>query len=473
MSNQPNLAPMLLSYYGDDFTGSSDVMEALALNGIPTALFLKPPTIEELESFELKNKVSGEQTHLQAFGVAGISRSLTPGEMDRELPYIFSRISKIPTQFFHYKVCSTFDSSPGIGSIGHAVDIAYHYFPSDYIPMLIGAPSLNRYCIFGNLFARVEDTTYRLDRHPTMSKHPVTPMGESDLRLHLARQTSRKVYLMDLFSLGLGEEERQQKFENLLSEKGNLVLFDTYDEKHLQNIGCLIYNNRLHSSQLLVGSSGIEYALCHAWQDKGDLQKPPDPPSPGKSDQLIVVGGSCAPPTQAQLEWAIQKGFADIRLDAVKLVIPNESEDEVIRVKSLMLNALEEGKSLVMYTALGPDDPSIKATAERMKACGREDIPSSAILAGTQGRLVKEVLEITGKKRLVVAGGDTSGYVSRALGIYALETLMPIAPGAPLCTAHSHNPQFDGLEICLKGGQNGKANFFESILYGKDISTSF
>lgn len=464
---------IFLSYYGDDFTGSSDVLEALALNGIPTALFLKPPTPNEVKQFRLKNQVSGESRQLKAFGVAGISRSLTPTEMDRELPQIFSQISKIPVEFFHYKVCSTFDSSPHIGSIGYAIDIAFDYFPCVYIPLLIGAPSLNRFCIFGNLFARVGDTTYRLDRHPTMSKHPVTPMEESDLRLHLGKQTSRKAYLMDIFALEQEAEKLQQSFEALQAEQGSFILFDTSHERHLQRVGQWIYQNRQENRQLLVGSSGIEYALCHELQQRNELQKPSMPLSPGKADQLIVIGGSCSPGTQAQLEWAIQKGFADIRLDSVRLANPNEAEDEMERVKKLMINTLEEGRSLVLYTALGPDDPNIKATVQRMKDFGREDIPSSAILAGAQGRLVKEVLGRVGKQRIVVAGGDTSGYVARALGIYALETLMPIAPGAPLCTAHSHHPEFDGLEICLKGGQNGKTDFFESILHGKDISASF
>ena len=68
-----------------------------------------------------------------------------------------------------------------------------------------------------------------------------------------------------------------------------------------------------------------------------------------------------------------------------------------------------------------------------------------------------------------MCGGDTSGHVSRALGIHALETLMPIAPGAPLCYAHSKDSAFDGLEISLKGGQNGTKTYIQSILAGKNI----
>jgi uncharacterized protein YgbK (DUF1537 family) len=461
---------LFLSFYGDDFTGSTDVMEGLALNGIPTALFLQPPTPEEVRSFRLKNQVSGREHRLSAIGVAGISRSLTPVEMDRELPPIFEKISRIPAQFFHYKTCSTFDSSPRIGSIGHAIDLAYPFFPSPIIPLLIGAPSLNRFCIFGNLFARVDGITYRLDRHPTMSRHPVTPMDESDIRLHLGKQTQRPVHLFDLFALEAPDAEQEAVMHRLSPGEGDFLLFDTYHAQHLLNVGKLIFRLSQESHQLLVGSSGLEYALCQYLQAQGALALPPAPRSPGEAEQLIVVGGSCSPATAKQLKWAIRQGFADIKLEAVKLLDPDEAETEINQAKELMISALRNNISVTLYTALGPDDPSILATNRRMEELGIRDIPSSALLAGAQGRLVKEVLEVFGKKRVAVAGGDTSGYVSRALGIYALEILMPIAPGAPLCTAHSHNPDFDGLEICLKGGQNGKEDFFGSILAGKDIS---
>jgi uncharacterized protein YgbK (DUF1537 family) len=252
--------------------------------------------------------------------------------------------------------------------------------------------------------------------------------------------------------------------------EGDFLLFDTYHAQHLLNVGKLIFRLSQESHQLLVGSSGLEYALCQYLQAQGALALPPAPRSPGEAEQLIVVGGSCSPATAKQLKWAIRQGFADIKLDAVKLLDPDEAETEINQAKELMISALRNNISVTLYTALGPDDPSILETNRRMEELGIRDIPSSALLAGAQGRLVKEVLEACGKKRVAVAGGDTSGYVSRALGIYALEILMPIAPGAPLCTAHSHNPDFDGLEICLKGGQNGKEDFFGSILAGKDIS---
>ena len=158
---------LLLTFYGDDFTGSADAMEALALGGVPTALFLEPPRPEQL---------AGRFAHLRALGLAGVSRSMSPEEMDRELPPLFEALKRLGAPLVHYKVCSTFDSSPTVGSIGHAIDIGCALFDPPFVPLAVGVPVLKRYVVFGHHFATVGEQTFRLDRHPSMSRHPFTPM---------------------------------------------------------------------------------------------------------------------------------------------------------------------------------------------------------------------------------------------------------------------------------------------------------
>ena len=138
---------LLYSFYGDDFTGSTDVMEALSMNGVPAALFLHPPSPSEVEAFRLKIGVGDhEQTGLlKAVGVAGTSRSWSPGEMSTRLPSAFAALARLKADFFQYKVCSTFDSSPEVGNIGHAIELALPHFPTGVVPLLVAAPSLNRF----------------------------------------------------------------------------------------------------------------------------------------------------------------------------------------------------------------------------------------------------------------------------------------------------------------------------------------
>ena len=101
----------------------------------------------------------------------------------------------------HYKVCSTFDSSPHVGNIGRAAEIGKRVFGATFVPILVGAPPLKRYTCFGNLFAAVDGVVYRIDRHPTMKCHPVTPMREADLRVHLKQQTELSIGLLDVLQL--------------------------------------------------------------------------------------------------------------------------------------------------------------------------------------------------------------------------------------------------------------------------------
>jgi uncharacterized protein YgbK (DUF1537 family) len=167
-----------------------------------------------------------------------------------------------------------------------------------------------------------------------------------------------------------------------------------------------------------------------------------------------------------QIEWALENGYAGIRLDSIRLADPAQCDAAREEIVQMALVALGEGKNLVMYSALGPDDPAIAQTRHYMtgQAISAESI--SALLGRQQGVVLRTILERTGLKRACVAGGDTSGHVAQQLGIFALEILTPIAPGAPLCRASSRHPQFDGLEISFKGGQNGSIDYFGAIRRG-------
>ncbi|MCY7417741.1 MAG: four-carbon acid sugar kinase family protein, partial [Chloroflexi bacterium] len=169
---------LLLSYYGDDFTGSTDVMEVLELAGIPTALYLRPPSPVDI----------ADHPTVRAVGLARASRTWSIEQMDADLPSVFRAMSGLGALTFHYKICSTFDSSPAIGSIGRALEIGQRSVSPAPIPLLVGSPDLGRYCVFGELYARA-GRIHRLDRHPTLPLHPLTPMREADLLRHLRLQT--------------------------------------------------------------------------------------------------------------------------------------------------------------------------------------------------------------------------------------------------------------------------------------------
>jgi len=445
---------ILLSYYGDDFTGSSDVLESLSLHGIPTVLFLEAPQQSDLENFSWKNPEQPDSNWM-AFGVAGISRSLKPEEMEKELRPAFQKISRIPARYFHYKICSTLDSSPDTGNIGKALEIAENIFPSEWIPMVMGLPVLNRFVVFGNLFARIAEKTYRLDRHPVMSKHPITPMHESDIRIHLSHQTKKRMDLMDIFGLGQANNMNPKSYFGTDPEKtAPLLLFDTLEDNHLEIIGNWIAKHSRPSHQLCLGSSAVEYALgsvygkATQWTPKSKPAKP-----------CLVVAGSCSQHTADQIQHAASLDFHLIHLNGIELY--QDADQEEKKVLEEALRALEEGKNTIIYSALGPNDPWVQQILK-----SEMSKKSPHLIAEAQGRITKKILETLKLQRLVTAGGDTSGYILKSLQIKALEFLSVLAPGAPLCIAHSEFPNIDGLEIAIKGGQNGNLRYFEYAQQG-------
>lgn len=453
---------LLVTFYGDDFTGSTDVMESLEIGGIHTVLFLDPPTPEQLARFP----------DVRGIGVAGVSRTMSPAQMDTELRPRFEALRDLGAPFVHYKVCSTFDSSPQVGSIGHAIDIGWEVFEPPVVPLVVGAPPLNRFVVFGNLFAHIKGVTYRLDRHPTMSKHPITPMTESDLRLHLGQQTSKTIGLIDLLQMAAGDDAIDTAYAELMAAGTDIVLFDTIDRGHLVQIGRKIWSLKGEKPVFIAGSSGLEYALTWYLQAAGIIAEPEPLPSPGPVDQMLIVSGSAAPPTAEQIDHAGQHGFTLVRLDAPGLVDPDTAEQTRAAAVEQALSLLSEGRTVLMYSAHGPDDPAIAATNERMARTGSDPKTVGSKLGTQQGILLREVLERTDLKRACVAGGDTCGYASNQLGIYALQTVVPIAPGAPLCKAFSDTPRFDGLQISLKGGQNGVADYFVKCRSGGERVTA-
>lgn len=453
-----NHAELKLAFYGDDITGSTDSMEALVLAGIPTVLFLEPPTIEQ---------VSAKFPHIQAVGLAGMSRTMTPQEMKQSLPTAFSSLKELGAPIVHYKVCSTFDSSPSTGSIGCATEIGMEVFQSKMVPVAVGAPKLKRFVVFGNHFATLNDITYRLDRHPVMSKHPVTPMDESDLRLHLGKQTTRKIGLLDLRHLALSDADVDAFLQKQSDDGNEIIILDTLDNSHLLKVGRLLWDLGRRQPTFVVGSSGVEFALAEYLQAEKQIRPVHDFVSPGPIAQIVAISGSASPWTASQIQWALAHGFEGIQMDSVQLVDVKTQEAERSRLVAQAVDLISSNKSVLLYSAIGPDDPKIASTKEQIREFGLSFNNVGEILATQQGIVLRDILTKTGLRRAAVAGGDTCGYVLKQLGIFVLEFIIPLGTAAPLCRASSNMPQFDGMEIALKGGQLGEVDFFGSVQKGR------
>ena len=430
---------ILLAFYGDDFTGSTDALEFISRAGAKTVLFTETPTTEQLRSFP----------GLDAFGVAGKTRALSPTEMEKVLLTAFEQMKAVRTKHVQYKVCSTFDSSPLVGSIGKAIDCGAKTFNSKFIPVLGGMPALGRYCVFGNLFAKMgigsSGKIYRLDKHPSMSKHPVTPMNEGDLRIHLGKQTKKKIALIDHV------QQQAKKKEWLAGITDEVViLLDTMNEDELLKIAeWLNAQQKKHGQLFSVGGSGIEMALGKYWNKAKVLKPVVKWKKVHKAESLLVLSGSCSPVTASQIGWARSNGFADVELDAVNICNDGVVNENII---GNVMELMDQQKNVIVHTG--------RKQSENL---------SSEKLGSVLGSIAKKAMEASSVKRVVIAGGDTSSYAARAMEIDAMEMIAPLVPGAPLCRAYSKNKKINGLEINFKGGQVGDEKYFKLLLNGNRV----
>jgi uncharacterized protein YgbK (DUF1537 family) len=436
----------LISYYGDDFTGSTDVMEALASNGVDTVLFLKKPGGELAARFR----------QARAVGLAGTSRSESPEWMDVHLTDAFRWLARLEAELCHYKICSTFDSSPASGSIGRAIEIGARIFDNRTTGLIVGAPEIRRYTAFGQLFAAYQGKNYRIDRHPVMSRHPVTPMDEADILLHLARQTDLPSALLDC--TGLTGADVAGLLSAALADDPAILLIDVLDAGTQAAAGQILWNALRDRGRFVCGSSGVEYALIEAWRQAGLIGAKPGFEPVGPVEQIAVVSGSVSPTTERQIRHALSHGFEAVALDPLHLT-GNAAEQEIDRAVTVGLEILSRGASPVIFTALGP-------SADRGNEIDTREGARHRIGQGL-GKIQKRLVGEAKLRRAVVAGGDTSSHALGEIGIEALTLAMPLpqTPGSPLCTAHGGH--LDGLQIALKGGQVGADDYFSMIRAGR------
>lgn len=447
---------LLLAFYGDDFTGTTATAEALTESGVPTVIFTEPPSAAFLaEHFP----------RVRAVGVAGTARTLTVAEMEETLPPLFEILGSYRPLIFLYKVCSTFDSAENIGSIGRAIEIGRRIFSPEIVPILPAATKFGRYTVFGNHFAALgPESVHRLDRHPSISRHPVTPMLEADLRLHLAAQTTLPSGLIDVLDLEKGRAHVQALLDEFVAASTPLVLFDCLYERHLLLACEAIWKRAVPEKPVFfVGSQELGYGFGAVWWKSGLLSPTEissDERNPSDKGPLLVLSGSCATVTGQQIRWALKDGFANIEIEPQQLLSADDRLVEQERVIHAALVALQQGQSAVVHTAIGPTDLRTEAFEKKIADLSLTPARANEILGNALGEIALKILQLFPLRRLVLAGGDTSGRIQKHLGIQALQVAKPIGLAAPLCYVYSSIPGLNGLEMGFKGGQVGAIDYF-------------
>ncbi len=434
----------LFGWYGDDFTGATDTLAVLAQAGLRSMLFLGVPSDGALAA-------AGP---LDAIGIAGAARAMPPEVMRAELAGVGRFFEKAAPPVLHYKVCSTFDSAPYVGNIACAIHTLHATVSNRWVPIVGGQPSLGRYCAFSNLFAAAGTggAVHRIDRHPTMRRHPVTPMGEADLRLHLARQGLDGITALHYPLYDTGAKAIDAALQTLLDDDETAhtivpTLLDLTASEQLATVGRLLWQEAQKARLLAVGSSAVAQALVAHWAEPAPLAAPQLGPADGP---VFAWAGSLSPLTAAQVQAATD--YHRIAVDAERLGSdPAYSQT----LQDAICLQLQNGQDVLAYT--GP----IEGTAA--------NLTSAAHVAQASAELIARVVQArtdqgTPLRRVGIAGGDTSSHAVQALQLWGLSYQTTLCPGVTLSRAHSQNPARNGMELMLKGGQMGGTDLFAQLL---------
>jgi len=275
-------------------------------------------------------------------------------------------------------------------------------------------------------------------------------MDEADLRLVLARQTSLPVTLIDLPTV---EQAADAVLAAVERAPDGIVLFDATTHRHLTTIGQVIdaMQRREAVPLFVAGSSGVAAALVAAGvvgaRPNGDQLRATEPRATEAlpSGPLLVIAGSRSPVTARQLDAALRAGFHDVPIPASDADVAHDA------AVASATTAHRDGRSVILRTGAG--DWSLLA---------------GAALGKLLGRVAGRILDAASIRRVVVAGGDTSGEVAGQLGISSLRFIAPLTPGAPWCRVASTRPAVDGAAIAFKGGQVGHRDL---LIVARDMRT--
>jgi uncharacterized protein YgbK (DUF1537 family) len=417
---------MLLGCIADDFTGGTDLASMLVRAGMRTVQTVGVPVSGDV----------GAET--DAVVVALKSRTIPSKAAVAQSLAALEWLQAQGARQIYFKYCSTFDSTAE-GNIGPVADALLDALGATFTIVCPAFPANQRTIYLGNLFAgRVP-----LAESP-MRDHPLTPMRDSNLMRLLAQQTSRRVGLVPWPVVQHGPNAIRADFARLQEQGVTYAVVDAIDDDDLLDIGAACAD-----LALVTGGSAVALGLPQNFRDAGRLPIREDAAClPDVGGAAAVLAGSCSAATRAQVAAFAREHLA-VALDPLADPRPEAlAASAVERVES----ELSAGRPFLIHSTAEP------AQVARVQArLGRERAASNVEAAF--GHIARSLVA-RGVRKLVVAGGETSGAVVQALGVQALAIGPPIDPGVPWTTTVGA-PR---LALALKSGNFGAEDFFSRAL---------
>ncbi|MEP0233109.1 3-oxo-tetronate kinase [Roseibium sp.] len=403
---------MKIGVVADDFTGASDIALTLAEGGMPTVQYVGVP-----------KQAAGPD--VQAGVVALKSRTVPVNEAISQSLEACDWLLEQGAEQIIFKVCSTFDSTDA-GNIGQVTEALAERLGEDRVVVCPAFPENGRSIYQGHLFVKDQ-----LLSESGMQNHPLTPMTDPDLRRVLARQTQWPVGHIPLSTVMSGVESVA---EAITGDQRSMLIADAVRDEDL-----VILGRALKGRRLMTAGSGLALGLPANFGIE-----PSDTPWVGSSGAGVVLSGSCSIATREQV--ANYRLFAPAQeLDADEVVAGNYS------LQALVEWVLKQEAPPLLFSSADPD--VVRAAQAKH---GRQAVASAIedLFANLAAALSQ-----SGVRRIVVAGGETSGAVVSGLGVSGLEIGPRIAAGVPALKVVGQP-----ISLALKSGNFGGPDFFKEAL---------
>jgi 3-dehydrotetronate 4-kinase len=411
---------MLLGCIADDFTGATDLAATLVREGMRTVQLIGVP--------------DGPPPDADAVVVALKSRTIPAGDAVRQSLAALAWLQAAGCQQFFFKYCSTFDSTDE-GNIGPVADALVEALGCGFALACPAFPANGRSVFQGHLFVG-----QALLNESGMENHPLTPMRDANLVRVLSRQTDGMVGLVPFATVAKGADTIRLAMLALKEQGRRYAIVDAVTEDNLFAIGAAAA-----SHPLITGGSGIAIGLPSNFRNSGALSAGGDAGAlPSVEGHAAVLAGSCSRATLFQI-GAAREHLPTLELDA--LATPDAA---ALTAQALDWVDGKLGAAPVVIAASAPPD----RVAALQAALGRD--AAGALVEDTMARIAAGLVA-RGVRRLVVAGGETSGAVVSRLGVQRLRIGAEIDPGVPWTYAEGAGPP---MLLALKSGNFGGRDFF-------------
>jgi uncharacterized protein YgbK (DUF1537 family) len=410
----------LLGCIADDFTGGTDLAGMLVKAGMRTVQMIGVPTAPLPEDVD-------------AVVIALKSRTNPAQEAVAESLAALEWLRAAGCRQFYFKYCSTFDSTPQ-GNIGPVAEALMAALDTDFTIACPAFPANGRTLYKGHLF--VGD---QLLSDSGMRHHPLTPMTDANLVRVLQQQVSRPVGLVDCGVVGQGAGAIARRFAELRREGKGFAIVDALSDLDLESIGAACAD-----LPLVTAGSGLALGLPQNFRRRGLLPESQQAAAlPATGGLRAVVAGSCSLATQGQVA-RMEARHPAFQVDPRALA---RGEDVAAAALDWAAGRVQREPVLVYATA------APEAVREIQAELGVEE--AGSLVENALARIARGLVAL-GVGQLIVAGGETSGAVVKALGVSGLRIGPEIDPGVPWTVTLGERP----LALALKSGNFGCPDFF-------------